>query len=97
MEPNPSRSRPLVGLPLRPFLYSIDQIATLLALNETQVKRHMHFDGKNPGKCPPNKMLTRNINKDEQGFPQWRVAEAELIRWLRTKGYRFYERGYGVN
>ncbi len=82
-----------VGLPQRPFLYTLDQIATLLAVDEAALRASVHFEGRSVGARPVKKMLARNI-APEGRRPDWRVAERELIRWLRTKGFRFYERGW---
>lgn len=82
-----------VGLPIRPFLYTLDQIATMLAMTEVRLRDHVHFEGRAPGARPPDKMVARNIAQVDQP-PEWRVAERELLRWLRRRGFRFYERGW---
>lgn len=85
-----------IGLPQRPFLYTFDQIATLLGLDDEQaVHPHVHFEGRSVGARPVKKMLARNIAPEGER-PDWRVAERELVRWFRTKGFRFYERGWVV-
>lgn len=97
LEPNPSKSREQIGLPMRPFLYTLDQIATLIATDVAALRsRFIYFDGRSTGRRPPDRMWARNI-AEPGDTPEWRVAEAELLRWLRRKGYRFYERGYGVS
>lgn len=82
-----------VGLPQRPFLYTLDQIANLVAVDLLTVKASVHFEGRSVGARPVKKMLARNIAPEGER-PDWRVAERELVRWLRTKGFRFYERGW---
>ena len=36
-------------------------------------------------------MLARNIAPRDK-TPDWRVAEMELVRWMRFRGFRFYDR-----
>lgn len=97
MEGNPRRTREEIGLPIRPFLFTLDQIATLIATSPSVVRsRYTFFEGRTVGKRQADRLLARNIANPGED-PDWRVAEAELIRWLRRKGFRFYERGYGVS
>ncbi len=81
-----------VGLPPRPFLYTLDQISTLLDLTQREVEmRYIFWDQRSVGMVPKDKMMARNIApKDSK--PDWRVAERELVRWMKHKGFRFYER-----
>lgn len=86
-----------VGLPPRIFLYTVDQIAVVLNVSELHVKRHvLHYDGRSPGRCPKDKMLARNI-ADPGVRPDWRVAERELVRWLKHKGFHFADRGWVID
>ncbi len=81
-----------VGLPPRPFLYTLDQIATLLDVTQKMVELHYIFwDGRSVGMVDKNKMMARNIAPANER-PDWRVAERELVRWMKRKGFRFYER-----
>lgn len=83
-----------IGLPPRPFLYTPDQLAGLLSLSETYVKTKLLFyAGREPGLRPRTKMTANNIAPEGE-TPQWRVTENELIRYLRLRGIRFYDRGY---
>lgn len=83
-----------VGLPVRPFLYTPDQIAGLIAVDTKAVKeKYLWYDGRSVGPRPKDKMTARNIAPEGER-PQWRVAERELVRWLRVKGFRFYERTF---
>lgn len=94
-----------VGLPIRTVLYTIDQVATMLALEPRTVKAsYLYLDGINVGSIPKRVMLARNIdpdfeppshsNPDGKGKPEWRIAEHELIRWLKEMGFRIYDRGW---
>lgn len=87
------REKKDLGLPLRPFLYTLDQIATLIELTDASLRRHVHYNRVSVGSRHPDKMLAHSIaNEGEK--PDWRVTERELIRWLRRKGFRLYERGW---
>lgn len=82
-----------VGLPPRPFLYTIDQIATILNLTEFEVnRRYLYFEGRTVGAKTRDQMVARNI-APANSAPEWRIAELELVRWMRRKGFRYYDRG----
>ena len=82
--------RQAVGLPPQPFLYTLDQIAQIVQRTPATVATYLHFAGVTPGKCPEGKMLSANLaNVGEPA--DWRVADAELIRWLRHKGFKVYD------
>lgn len=98
MKAPPNRATPQarqeLGLPVRPFLYTIDQIATLTNISEDALRRdHLHYVPRSVGFRPKNMMETRNIAPEGQR-PDWRVAEAELIRWLRVMGFKVYDRAW---
>lgn len=83
----------LIGLPLRPFFYTLDQIAGLLSLELASVRQsYIFFDGRNVGVPPRGLMRAVNIAPDGEK-PEWRVVDKELIRWARYKGFRFYHTG----
>ena len=85
--------RDRIGLPYRPFLYTTDQIAVLLEVDEKKVKAdYLYFEGRSIGVSHRGLMIARNIAPADQP-PDWRVAERELIRWMKTKGFKYYERG----
>lgn len=82
-----------VGLPAKVFLYTIDQIGTMLSLTPKQVAaRYVYFEGRSIGSRKKDLMVARNIAAAEDP-PEWRIAERELIRWMRHKGFRYYDRG----
>ena len=83
-----------VGLPMRPFLYTVDQIATILTMTEQAVHtRILYHEGRDIGSRRTDQMLARNIAASNEK-PDWRVAERELVRWMKHKGFKFYERGW---
>lgn len=93
MTEHEERRQARVGLPPRPFLYTVDQIAGLLSITPGRVHASLHYDRRSVGKCPREKMLAHNI-ATEGRHPEWRIAERELVRWLRVKGFRYYDRGW---
>jgi hypothetical protein len=79
-----------VGLPYRPFLYTLDQIAVMLSMPQTKLlQRYLYFDGRSTGRKGLDLMLARNI-ADDESEAEWRVAEKELLRWMKRKGFRHY-------
>lgn len=89
----PRASAQQIDLPQRLFLYTVDQIATVLGVTDQTVKQtHLFFDKRNVGAPPKDKMLARNIAPQGER-PDWRVTEKELLRWLRYKGFRVTQRG----
>jgi hypothetical protein len=87
--PAPNRA----GLPVRPFLYTIDQIASILALDLHQTKRYLWLKDRSVGPQPRDRIFAINIAPEGE-LPEWRVAERELIRWLRHQGFRVYDRSW---
>lgn len=83
-----------MGLPPRPFLYTLDQIAQIVSLSTgTLARSYIFYAGRTTGLRSKNQMRARNIAAAEDK-PEWRVAEEELIRWMKVKGYRYHERGW---
>lgn len=86
-----------VMLPYRPFLFTVDQIAVLMNVDsKTVLAQYLYFEGRSIGSRTGHLMIARNISPPDQK-PEWRVAERELIRWMRLKGFRYYERGVTSN
>lgn len=85
--------RESVGLPARVFLYTIDQISVMLDLSEKVIKdSYLFYEGRTVGTKRRDLILARNIAPDNEK-PEWRVTERELIRWMKVKGFRYYDRG----
>lgn len=84
-----------VGLPIRPFLYTLDQIAQLIGVTQKSLElSYIHFEGRTAGRKTRHVMSAVNI-AERADRPDWRVNEAEFIRWLKFKKIRIYERfGY---
>lgn len=81
-----------VGLPPRPFLYTLDQVASLLSVAlPALTTRWIHFNGRTVGMHRKDTIRAVDIGP-LGGPPEWRVQEEELVRWMKKRGIRFYER-----
>src|SRR4051794_40780658 len=81
-----------IGLPLRPFLYSLDQLSVLLDVPEPTLRaNYVHYEGRSIGAATRHLMIARNISPPDNK-PEWRIAEREVVRWLKFKGFKVYER-----
>lgn len=76
-----------VGFPVRPFLFTLDQIAGMLALEQDELEEnYIYFRGRSPGVFLANGDRMRAVNiapKDKA--PQWRVSEEEFFQWCVRK------------
>lgn len=85
-----------VGLPPRPFLYTVDQVASLLNVEKRSVRSsYIFYEGRHVGKQPLDKLKAINIAAPDDR-PDWRIPERELIRWMKRKGLRYHERSWFV-
>lgn len=86
-------AREKVGLPPRAFLFTLDQVAMMIAVTERSLKQaYVYFEGRSTGRRSLDLMIAINIAPEKEK-PEWRVSERELIRWLKKKGFRYYEVG----
>lgn len=68
----------------------------MLSLTIPYVKNTLLFyDRREPGLTPKTRLRAINIAPEGE-TPEWRVTERELIRYLRSRGVKFYETGYGM-
>lgn len=82
-----------IKLPAVVFLYTMDQIATMINVAEESLRQsYVHYDGRSTGPCPKDRMLAYNIAPQGER-PEWRVSDKAFRRWLRLKGFKYYERG----
>lgn len=90
--------RKAVGLPIRPFLYTPDQIATLLGESTKKILNdYLFYDGLEAGVPKRTQMRCRDIASDElldKDVHDWRVTEMELYRWLRRMRFRIFDTGW---
>lgn len=88
------QERDRIGLPPRVFFYTVDQVATLLEMREKQLRdRVLFYEGRSPGICPKTKIRAVNIMPEGE-TPEWRISENALLGYLRSRGIKFYTRGY---
>jgi len=80
-----------MGLPPKPFLYTLDQVATLLALSAKQMQQYVYYHGVTIGRPRRHEVVARNIAPDGEP-PEWRVHEDDLIHWMRRQGFYCYTR-----
>jgi hypothetical protein len=83
-----------VNIPMRPFLYTLDQIAALLSVDTRALQRsYLFYAGRSTGARRKDLILAHNI-APEGDKPEWRVAERELVRWFRYKGFKVVDRSW---
>ncbi|MGE0342519.1 MAG: hypothetical protein AB7O86_05585 [Porticoccaceae bacterium] len=86
-----SEAAETIGLPIRPFLYTLDQISTIIAVPvDSLIKRYIYFPYHTIGPHKRDFLMARNIAPVDSP-PDWRVMESELIRWLRYRGFTVIE------
>lgn len=77
-----------VGLPPVTFFYTLDQIANMLVMSvESFTAKYVYFNMVSTGRKTPHEMMARNIAKPGEP-PDWRIVQAEFVRWLKLKGFR---------
>lgn len=93
MSSKSTSDREAVNLPVRPFLYTLDQVATILNMTEASLKNggYLFFVNRTPGAPRPDEMKAHNIASGINARPEWRVEERELVRWMKRKGFRFID------
>lgn len=81
-----------VGLPVRPFLFTLDQVAGLLSLEEGDFKRdYVYFWGRTQFQYRAGGDYIKAINIAPHDKPAvWRISEEDLLRWLTRRGYVVY-------
>lgn len=80
-----------LGLPRRPYLYTIDQIADLLSLTETVLKvQYVYYRGRSVGRDRADLISAVQVAPCGCGREDWRVEEAELVRWMLHMGFKAY-------
>lgn len=71
-----------------PFLFTLDQVATIAQLNLSTFKsKYVYYSGESIGRRDPNLFLARDINPSPNE-KDWRITESEVERWLKYKGFK---------
>lgn len=91
----PTTDAEKIGLPPRPFLYTIDQISVMTDLTEHNlITQHIYFEGRTVGSRQAHQMIARNLNVGQPlAKPDWRVLDREFVRWMKKRGYKYYDTG----
>lgn len=80
-----------VRIPETEFLFTLPQIAMMLAVSESTLKgKLLHFNGRSIGKPIARQMVAVNIAPNLTDTPMWRVSEKELRRYLGVIGIPTY-------
>jgi phage antirepressor YoqD-like protein len=86
-----------IGMPVRPFLYTVDQVCTLLQIKENTLRKlWLYYDRRSTGPRRRDLLLVHDISP-EGVDPEWRCTERELIRWLRARGIRVVDRHWATH
>ncbi len=88
------KSTDKLGLPIKPFFYTPDQIAGLLEIKEQYLMNILLFyEGRSPGIRPKDKLLAVNLAPEGE-TPVWRIPERALVGYLQYKRVKYYTRGW---
>jgi hypothetical protein len=75
------------ALPQRVFLFTLDQVAQMVAMDLAYMKqRIIYYQGRSVGIKKASLIEAVNISPPDQK-PEWRVSEQEVQRWMRAKGF----------
>ena len=78
-----------IGLPPVTFLFTIDQIASMINVEEQTVKTsYLYFMGRTTGLKKRSHMIAVNIAAEPNDKADWRVSHQEFVAWLRRMGFR---------
>lgn len=82
-------------LPKKPFLYTLDQIAEILQVDQKYLKQNLlWWQGREIGVFNfREKMKAVNVAPEGE-TPEWRVSEGSLINFLKAKGIKFNDYGW---
>ncbi|MFD5451635.1 MULTISPECIES: hypothetical protein [Streptomyces] len=84
-----------VGLPVRFMLMTFDQVAMQLSLSETYLASTgmVYYFGRSTGTPKPDQLKAYNIAPPTKK-PEWRISEAEVIRYCKRRGIKIHLRGW---
>jgi len=88
--PKPPKEVNGIRLPSKPFLYTLDQVAHLLQLPETELRSgFVYYATESSGPNLKRALVARNI-ANLGDTPDWRVSEDEFKSWLKRKGFKIW-------
>ena len=77
-----------VGMPSLVFMFTLDQIASMLNVSEDTVRLvYLYYQGRTSGMKRKHHMMAINIAPENEN-PIWRVSLEEYRRWLSKMGFR---------
>lgn len=77
-----------VGLPPFVFLFTVDQIAGMLNVEErTVMLQYLYYAGRSSGRKASHQMDAVNI-APETANPDWRIPAREFLRWCTRRGIK---------
>lgn len=80
-------ARHAIGLPPLLFTFTVDQIASMLSVDEKRVRTHyLFYQGRSVGRQDPRQMKAVNISLHDK-LPEWRIAQREFVRYCRKVGF----------
>lgn len=85
-----------IGIPFKSFLYTFEQVSDMLSIDlKTFQQKYVHYDNRTPGRKKVDTFLARDISPLGEK-PEWRIADTEVLRWSKAKGFKIVERGWIV-
>jgi hypothetical protein len=78
---------PELEIPIRPFFYTIDQVASIMQLPISSIRGMTYFTGRTNRVRESYKLTAINIALPADK-PDWRIEEQEFLRWLKVMGYK---------
>lgn len=77
-----------VGLPSLVFMFTIDQIASMMNVQENTIQSvYLYYQGRSTGVKKRHMMTAVNIAPADQK-PEWRISLEEYRLWLKRMGFK---------
>lgn len=77
----------IIGLPPVIFLFTLDQIAFMINIEETTLRNsYLYYVGRSTGLIKSIHMKAINI-ADSSDKPDWRVSHQDFVAWLKRRGF----------
>jgi hypothetical protein len=78
----------VVGLPPVIFMFTVDQIASMLSVEERYVMTtYLYYVGRSTGRKATHHMDAVNIAPEDHA-PEWRVPSKEFLKWCTRRGIK---------
>jgi hypothetical protein len=85
------RSTNSVGVPPIIFLFTLDQVCSMMNITEQTLKtKYLYYVGRSAGLMPRHMMRATNIAPPDEAS-EWRVSHKEFVLWLKRMGFRTYD------